>query len=166
MSFSPVLKLFVINNDETLIKKYKEAIENHNDQVTNNPYPDAGFDLFVPETRVLGENKVEKINMQVKAAMTTTDSSLGYCLHPRSSIHKTSLRLANSTGIIDSGYRGPLIGIFDCIDMEKRETIEQFQRLIQVCSPTLTPFTVEIVSSEAELGKTTRGEGGLGSTGK
>ena len=36
-------------------------------------------------------------------------------MYPRSSIYKTPLRLANNTGIIDSGYRGNLMGAFDNI---------------------------------------------------
>ena len=32
-----------------------------------------------------------------------------YYLYPRSSISKTPLRMSNSTGIIDAGYRGEII---------------------------------------------------------
>jgi dUTPase len=39
--------------------------------------------------------------------------STGYYMYPRSSLSKTKLRLANSVGIIDSGYCGFLIGMFD-----------------------------------------------------
>ena len=40
----------------------------------------------------------------------------GYYLYPRSSIVKTGLRLANSVGIIDAGYRGEIIAVVDNID--------------------------------------------------
>ena len=46
----------------------------------------------------------------------------GYYMYPRSSLSKTKLRLANSVGIIDSGYRGNLIGMFDLINMKVNET--------------------------------------------
>ena len=38
--------------------------------------------------------------------MLNNDKNIGYYLYPRSSISKTPLILANSVGIIDSGYRG------------------------------------------------------------
>jgi len=86
-------------------------------------------------------------------------------MHPRSSISKTPLRLANSTGIVDSGYRGPLIGMFDCITPQY--VVERFDRLIQVCAPGLMPIFVELVDRLEDLGaETVRGEGGIGSTGR
>jgi dUTP pyrophosphatase len=41
----------------------------------------------------------------------------GYCMkiYPRSSINKTSLRLCNDVGIIDSGYRNEIKLVFDVI---------------------------------------------------
>ncbi len=86
-------------------------------------------------------------------------------MHPRSSISKTPLRLANSTGIVDSGYRGPLIGMFDCL--RPQYVVERFDRLIQVCAPGLMPIYVELVDRVEDLGEdTVRGEGGIGSTGR
>ena len=46
-----------------------------------------------------------------------TYTPCGYYLYPRSSTgSKTPLRLSNSIGVIDSGYRGNLIACFDNID--------------------------------------------------
>ena len=42
-------------------------------------------------------------------------------------------------------------------------TIEENQRLVQLCAPDLSPFKVVFVES---LDETERGEGGFGSTGK
>ena len=75
---------------------------------------------------------------------------------------KTPLRLANSVGIIDAGYRGTLKAIVDNIDRENGIVIPKGTRLFQICSPTLQPITYEVVDS---LSETSRGEGGLGSTG-
>jgi dUTP pyrophosphatase len=99
-------------------------------------------------------------------------------MFPRSSLSKTPLRLANSVGIIDSGYRGNLIGAFDvishsvcepqiCTNEENRlvacdYVILPFQRLVQICSPGLEPIFVEWVE---RVDTTLRGEGGFGSTG-
>ena len=94
-------------------------------------------------------------------------SPVGYYLYPRSSTGtKTPLRLANSVGIIDSGYRGHIIAAFDNWK-EENYCIEPYHRMAQLCPPNLTyPVWVQIVDSEEDLGLTKRGEGGFGSTGK
>ena len=171
-----LLKLFVSAEEDTeLIEKYREAIEKHNQKMVLDPYPDAGFDLFIPQDFSLETTRnVEKVNLQVKCAMfgTGADASIpvSYYTYPRSSIHKTPLRLANSVGIIDSGYRGNLIAVFDNIadvnTPEENKHIQRFQRLVQVCSSTLAPIFVQMVDKVEDLGITERGEGGFGSTGK
>lgn len=101
----------------------------------------------------------------------------GFYLYPRSSISKTRMRLANSVGIIDSGYRGDIIAAVDTIGLfgstdiwniwkETLSPIKKYDRYFQICSPDLSPFLVRIVETEAELGApTARGTGGFGSTG-
>lgn len=74
---------------------------------------------------------------------------------------KSPLRLSNSVGIIDSGYRGNIIGIVDNLSDEDY-VIEVNTRLFQLCSPVLAPISFEVVNS---LSETSRGNGGLGSTG-
>jgi len=115
---------------------------------------------------------------------TTTPSSIatdppacGFYLYPRSSISKTRMRMANSVGIIDAGYRGDLIaavdtiGVFGSTDIwhiwkETFSPIKKYDRYFQVCAPDLSPFIVHIVPTEAGLGTpTNRGHGGFGSTG-
>jgi dUTPase len=107
-----------------------------------------------------------------------TTTPCGFYLYPRSSISKTRMRLANSVGIIDAGYRGDLIaavdtiGVFGSSDIwhiwnETLSPIKKYDRYFQVCAPDLSPFLVHIVDMESELGlKTVRGTGGFGSTGK
>ena len=91
----------------------------------------------------------------------------GFYMYPRSSISKSPLMLANHTGIIDSGYRGVLMGAFRTLEIQQttQYTVEKHTRLLQVCAPTLSPFSVELVD-ETQLSTTSRGEGGFGSTGK
>lgn len=101
----------------------------------------------------------------------------GFYLYPRSSISKTRMRLANSVGIIDAGYRGDIIAAVDTIGLfgsndiwhvwkETLSPIQKYDRYFQLCAPDLSAFQVHIVDTEAELGAlTTRGEGGFGSTG-
>jgi dUTP pyrophosphatase len=111
--------------------------------------------------------------------VTATDlpSACGFYLYPRSSISKTRMRLANSVGIIDAGYRGDLIaavdsiGVFGSTDIwhiwkETLSPIKKYDRYFQVCAPDLSPFLVHIVDTEHDLSPpTTRGQGGFGSTG-
>ena len=87
------------------------------------------------------------------------------------------MRLANSVGIIDAGYRGDIIAAVDTIGLfgsndiwhvwkETLSPIKKYDRYFQLCAPDLSPFQVHIVDTEAELGApTTRGQGGFGSTG-
>jgi dUTP pyrophosphatase len=153
------LKLFI--NDEELKNKYLNHIISHN---KFNQYPNAGFDLFCPED-INYNGSLFKLDTRVVCSMYKPDGSpCSYYMYPRSSVSKTNLRLANSVGIIDSGYRGNLIGVFDVKD--NKINIEKYTRLLQICSPTLDPINVELVSSLEELGLTDRGSGGFGSTGK
>ena len=46
------------------------------------------------------------------------------------------------------------------------DCVKKYDRLFQICAPDLSAFNVVILDKEEELGKTDRGEGGFGSTGK
>lgn len=111
------------------------------------------------------------------ALATDLPAACGFYLYPRSSISKTRMRLANSVGIIDAGYRGDLIAAVDTIGLfgstdiwhvwkETLSPIKKYDRYFQVCAPDLSPFLVHIVDTEQELSPpTARGHGGFGSTG-
>ncbi len=85
-----------------------------------------------------------------------------FYLYPRSSTgSKTPIRLSNSVGIIDAGYRGPLTAILDNISDEPF-TMKKGERYFQICAPNLCPIHFALVD---ELSETTRDVGGFGSTG-
>ena len=141
---------------------------------------DAGFDLFVPVEEVIQSNTLGyKMNHMVKCSMNrsayasdgrSSEKPVGYYLYPRSSTGtKTPLRLSNSVGIIDSGYRGNIIAAFDNRDTMSNDgdfKVEGGSRVVQICPPELSyPVLVKIVENESDLGTTNRGEGGFGSTG-
>ena len=86
---------------------------------------------------------------------------VSFYMYPRSSIIKTPLRLANSVGIIDRGYRGNLMACFDNTSQEDY-TIQKGTRLVQICSADLKSVSFTLADS---LSDTTRGRGGYGSTG-
>ena len=181
-----VLKLYVENFE--LRQMYKKNAEMHNTKLlNNNDFMDAGFDLMLPynfdKNAICGltkceSNRVNKLDLQVKCSAqmvilgTWGDISYhdkkyntGYYMYPRSSISKSCMRLANSVGIIDSGYRGNLIAMVDCV-YEEQCMFNPYDRYFQICAPELVPVVVYVVDTVEELGeKTLRGEGGFGSTG-
>ena len=55
--------------------------------------------------------------------------------------------------------------MFDVVNSVKEVLCPTHLRLLQICSPTLTPFEIIKVQNDAELGATQRGTGGFGSTG-
>lgn len=164
------LKLFVDSEDQELRNKYVNAAYEHNSKLASNPHEiNAGFDLYAP----CDSENLKKIDHLVicSAQMVKHDGvsyNTGYYLYPRSSISKTPMRLANSVGIIDTGYRGHLIAMFDVLPDPKFQNsgIQKFDRYVQLCAPSLLPIVVEIVDSINDLGRPTqRGAGGFGSTG-
>ena len=157
--------LFIHTANNELREKYMISVEEHNRQV-NSSHPNSGFDLFSPEDIETNLNTV-KLDTQVTCSMLDDNkNNCGFYLYPRSSISKTNLRFANSVGIIDSGYRGRLLAIFDIIRNDYvSTTIEKHSRLLQICSGDLQPFIVILVDDRSLLGETARGSGGFGSTG-
>jgi dUTPase len=190
------LKIFITGSNN-LKNMYYAAVNKHNNSLLNNRFIDAGFDLFLPEhddpnecdkwgdsVRFFGTgwdvSPVNKIDFKVKcSAQMICDSgkifNTGYYMYPRSSLSKTKLRLANSVGIIDAGYRGNLIGMFDVVNVNETEKDRDREydyyakvndRLLQICAPSLVPIYVEIIEDIYELDiSTERGDGGFGSTG-
>ena len=163
-----VLYIYVQSNEE-LAQWYREKCGAHNHHVTEK-YPNSGFDLACPTEVTLSSR--EMYGYQIETAMYKSDTEIdlnsvsindltpsAFYLYPRSSISSTPLRLANSVGIIDSGYRGEIKACFDCAEPY---TLKKHQRVVQLCTPTLEPMYVLVVNA---LSTTERGSGGFGSTG-
>lgn len=159
------------NDLANLKNMYKGAIMLHNHKMFKNQFPDAGFDLFAPELLQCYNNGINKLKLKVKCAAQMVCENgrvfnTGFYMYPRSSTgSKTPLRLANSVGIIDAGYRGEVMAVFDCKHGDF--TIQQYDKMVQLCAPGLVPIYVTLVDDVLELSEeTNRGEGGFGSTGK
>lgn len=195
------LRMFVDSDDEELKELYKVAAETHNNKLMTNPdFYDSGFDLKLPKREddcdedadivkfyketIFVPKHVNKIDFKVKCCAEVYQYAhvsgivhnyySPFYTYMRSSMSKTPLRLANNQGIIDAGYRGNLIGMFDCIvsndDIIRTKgcdfCMDKYSRVLQICGPNMEPIYVEIVNSIEELGPSTvRGEGGFGSTG-
>lgn len=177
----------------SLREAYEAHIREHNarNEARSDGERDSGFDLLLPETIVANpEQRLAKVDHLVSVALQTkaAASRSAFYMYPRSSLSKTRLRLANSVGIIDAGYRGNLIAAFDVLpsqdDAEAEPDGEKWswtkkmttlalkrQRLVQVCAPDLGPLRVVLLSEDDREGERERtregdrGSGGFGSTG-
>lgn len=164
------MKLFVDDDDSELQEYYLNAIDIHNNKLFNFPHIiDAGFDILTPASEILSKPLANKVDFKIICACKMITGlgkyNTGFYMYPRSSISKSPLRLANNVGIIDAGYRGHLIGMFD-LPSGQTEHIKKFDRYLQICAPNLLPIFVEFVPFKEELGEETeRGACGFGSTG-
>tara|TARA_B100000686_G_scaffold312510_1_gene357097 strand:- start:1130 stop:1567 length:438 start_codon:yes stop_codon:yes gene_type:complete len=135
--------------------KVKQMYENHG----HFHHGDAGLDVFITTKQTIGAGATDMIHLEIACE---PDNEQPYLLMPRSSIGKTPLRLCNSIGLIDGGYRGEIMAVVDNVKNEDY-TIEPNQRLFQIVAMNGSPIYFDIVD---ELSETSRGEGGFGSTGK
>ncbi len=144
------MKLFIKPHNDTAWEFYRNHGHFHDG--------DAGLDLYVLEDIQFepGETKAIKLGISCEP-----EDGKAYYLFPRSSISKTPLRMANSIGLIDGGYRGEIIAMCDNIKSEAY-TAEKGQRLFQLVATDNSSIHFELVE---ELEMTTRGTGGFGSTG-
>ena len=141
------------------IKSFNESVKSLYENHGHFHDGDAGIDLFIIEAQTIEAGETAKIRLGI--ACENLDNN-PYLLMPRSSIAKTPLRLSNSIGLIDAGYRGEIMAAVDNIKLEPY-TVEEKQRLFQLVAMDGSPIQFQLVD---ELTETPRGTGGFGSTGK
>lgn len=166
-----------IKPDDPNMEKYKDTAYKKSKEVvyylSNNViHCDAGYDLHNPRNDIVEGLTTYKLNYNIRCSMEFINEKgevtpCGYYLVSRSSTGtKTPLRLANQIGIIDMGYRGDIMAVFDNWKTDNFNIIEG-ERYVQIIPSNLNyPMAVNIVDSEKLLGETKRGTGGFGSTGK
>ena len=120
---------------------------------------DAGLDLYILENLIFKPNDTKLIKLGISCEPL---DGKAYYLMPRSSISKTPLRMSNSIGLIDGGYRGEIMASCDNIKDYTYE-VKKGQRLFQLVSSDSSPITYSL---KKELSESSRGSGGFGSTGK
>ena len=206
-----------IKNNKKLLDKYNERILEHNKNMFFNSYYDSGFDLLMKNQDLkIPKNEVKLVSLDIKCACYNFDNTIKpkkipvykfiensfkrgilkcvkpypFKIFPRSSMWKKGVLLANSTGIIDSGYRGflfaPLFSFKDDNIIEYNDTSEELRllrlsfrglkknihtektarmnnRYVQICMPGLERFLIKVVDKLNT--NTSRCEGGCGSTG-
>ena len=122
---------------------------------------DAAADLYALEDVTLeGNTKGNKIRTGVKIQLPESWLAL---IIPRSSIGaKTPLRLSNSVGLIDSGYRGELGVLYDNTSDEPYDIKagDRIAQLLVMPSYRFQPQVVDVLASSD------RGETGFGDSGK
>ncbi len=126
---------------------------------------DAGLDAFCGSAVTRDAGAHEKLDLGVRAAAydPVRRHFRAFWLLPRSSISKTPLRMANSVGLIDAGYRGVLLG---ATDFHGTFQVNAGDRYFQIVGADLLPWTRIHVVDVIPGGATLRGEGGFGSTGR
>ena len=118
---------------------------------------DAAMDLYAAEVQK------DKWGNYVYLTGIALEIPPGYVglLFPRSSVSKTCLSLANSVGVVDSGYRGEIM-------LKYRDTGEAssfYKTGDRVGQLIVMPYPqIELIEA-GELSSTERGDGGFGSTG-
>lgn len=122
---------------------------------------DSGVDLFCVSSQTIKAGETARIHLGIKCAAFDADgNNVSWMLFPRSSISKTPIRLANSIGLIDAGYRGEIMAAVDNIKTEDFEA-NVGEKYFQAVAFNGAPMTIELVE---ELDTTERGDGGFGST--
>lgn len=160
------MSLYVYIHDANLRDHTRELLSQRR-------WTDSGFDILTPyheyyfSTGHLGR----PINTGVVVAALDDNMLPAPCLLvPRSSLSGTPLRLANSIGLIDMGYRGDVIAKVDCVDDDvDHYIIEQGKRLFQIVQHNWLPWrNIIVVDNLADLpaAPDNRGSGGFGSTGR
>ena len=114
---------------------------------------DAGLDL----TAVDRKSEGIWITYYTGLSMEIPKGHVGL-LFPRSSVYKTEQRLANSVGVIDSGYRGEIM-------MKFNRSIKQYRVGDRIGQLIIMPYPQVEFEEVEELSTTNRGAGGFGSTG-
>lgn len=123
---------------------------------------DAGFDLTatgIDDSDINNGVVVYSTGLSIEIP----DGYVGY-IFPRSSIYKKDIRLSNSVGVIDSGYRGEIKCIFDLnyMDIGSYNLYEIGDRVAQLI---IMPIPTINLLEVSDLSDSERGIGGFGSSG-
>jgi dUTP pyrophosphatase len=145
---------------------------------------DAGADLVATTVEAIERFKDGQIVYGTGIAVEIPEGMVGL-IFPRSSIRNYDLTMANSVGVIDSGYRGEIFVTFnvradhkildatehvdtveDILVHVENEDFKVYKEGDRIAQLIIMPVPLITYSEVDELSETQRGEGGHGSTGK
>ncbi len=122
----------------------------------------AGFDLYCNNSEPIVAKPGEMVKVPTGLKMEIPEGYFG-AVYPRSSAGiKLRISLANTTGIIDSDYRGE-IKIFVVNEGDEDLIISKGDRLVQMVIQPYLQVNIQVVD---QLDDTQRGSDGIGSTGR
>merc|ERR1712032_685798 len=104
-----------------------------------------GLDLFVVQDQTIVAGSTDFIKLGIKCAAVDNEKNAPWLLMARSSISKTPLRLANSIGLIDAGYRGEVMAAVDNIKTVDY-TVRKGDRIVQAVSFNGQPVSFQVVA--------------------
>jgi len=134
-------------------------------EIENRRMTDSGFDIPMLKQTLYATNNQVTLDFDIKIACTDKSGNPEpVLLIPRSSISSTSMRLSNSIGLIDMGYRGSVKAKVDLINKSNEINIEE-KRYFQLCRQNWMPWETVKLVNDLPLPPDSRGEGGFGSTG-
>jgi dUTP pyrophosphatase len=122
---------------------------------------DAGLDLYACESAHIGPG--ERWGVGTGVAVEIPEGHAGLVL-PRSGLAREhGISLVNAPGLIDCGYRGEVRVLLLNNDPAEIFRVEAGDRIAQLV---LTPVALADPVEASALGKSARGEGGFGSSGR
>lgn len=120
----------------------------------------AGYDLYAADNYMIYPNEVVKVSCGV--SMEIPKGVVGL-LFARSGLGiNKRITPSNAVGVIDSSYRGVVVAALQNLSADPFK-ISHGDRVAQMVFVQYNSYQFEIVE---ELSKTSRGEGGFGSSGK
>lgn len=160
------MTLYICPTDELAYARIDAHLKNHR-------YTDSGFDIPIGAYHVPVSIHSHSFGLGVRVAAVDSSGKLMPCLLlPRSSIYKTRFRMANSIGLVDSGYRGEVQAKMDVLNYDTVgnpfEDGPDGSRLFQICQHNFLPWKSIILvkyMDELPTASDSRGTGGFGSTG-
>lgn len=121
---------------------------------------DAALDLQAAIPEPITIQPMHSATMGTGLAFAIPSGYFGLAM-PRSSMAKRGLMLANTVGVIDSGYRGEVLMVIRNISPEP-QTIQPLERL---CQMAIIPVAHAQIEEVETLDETARGQTGFGSSG-
>lgn len=129
---------------------------------------DAGMDFYLPEDISIPPG-VCSVKVPLGIAMEIPKGYYLAIVLRSSTGLKSTLRLSNGYGVIDSGYRGEVSLILDNIrqpDAVRRIGYAEYKRGDRIAQGILVPVPMVKLEEAEELSASDRGSGGFGSSGK